>query len=81
VRGGSGHQADDRQFPVGLLLILSETGRGGDDLLPGFCARLSVELLSGLITSLVPHDREHFRSAPGRDHRTMPDVPPDHCSG
>ncbi len=26
---GPGHQADDRQFPVGLVLVLGEMERGG----------------------------------------------------
>ena len=45
LRAGSGHQPDDRQFPVGLLLVLGEAGRGGGDLLPGCCALRPVELL------------------------------------
>ena len=35
---GSGHQADDWQFAVGLLLVLREAGRGGGDLLPRLLA-------------------------------------------
>jgi len=32
-----GYQADDRQFAVGLVLVLRETGRSGGDLLPCLC--------------------------------------------
>src|SRR5580704_13020012 len=42
---GSGHQADDRQFPVALALVPAEPGRGRGDLLPGILALRSVELL------------------------------------
>ena len=41
---GSGREADDRQFPVGLLLVLRETGRGGGDLLPCLVTLRPVQL-------------------------------------
>jgi hypothetical protein len=44
---GSGDQADDRQFAVGLLLVLREAGYGGGDLLPRLVAFRSVELFGG----------------------------------
>ena len=44
---GSGHQADDRQFPVGLVLETGEAVRGGGDLLPRLRALSSVKLFGG----------------------------------
>ena len=38
------HEADDRQYAVGLLLIPCEAGRGGDDLLPRPVTLRPVEL-------------------------------------
>jgi len=44
---GSWRQADDRQFSVGLLLILREAGCSGGDLPPCFFARWAMELFGG----------------------------------